>query len=120
MSRAGSSIHQKAYLIERADQIATFAKAHHARLGRGIVVINWPLPEDLKAGAIVDYSNYLPEEMMKLVGLDTTEELVRAVRRYDPMEQAIVLCVESPNHSFSVHVLTAIYEYTGPVSLTDH
>ena len=120
MSMAGSTIHQKAYLIERAEQIATFAKAHHARQGRGIVVMRWPLPEDLKAGEIVNYSNYVPEEMMKLVGLDTTEELVRAVRRYDPMEQAIVLCLESFNRSFSVHVLTAVHEYIGPVSLTNH
>ena len=111
---------QKEYLIERAAQIASFARAQHARQGRGVVVIGWPAPDVLEPDAILDNSSYLSEDALGLSDLDPGDELVLAVRQYNPAQQALVMCIEALGRSFNVHVLTAIYGYTAPNRQTSH
>ncbi|HKX32263.1 MAG TPA: hypothetical protein VJ302_31540 [Blastocatellia bacterium] len=120
MMTAEQVAQQKEYLIERAAQIASFAISQHERQGRGIVVIGWPAPELFEPEEILDHSSYLSEDALGLAGLDSAEELVRAVQQYNPARQAIVMCIEALGRSFNVHVLTAIYGYAGPQSQTSH
>ena len=109
---------QKKYLIRRAAQIALFARAQHSRRGRGIVVIGWPLPELLDPVEILNDSSYLPVDPS---GLGTAADLARAVSQYNPTEQAVVMCIETVERSFNLHILTAIYGYAPrPVSSTNH
>jgi len=110
---------QKEYLWQRAAQIASFAKTEHERRGRGIVVIGWPAPHFLKLQDLLDSTSYLPEEALR-AGLDPSDELVRAVREYNPARQALIMCIETVRMSFNVHVLTAVNGYTAPQRYASH
>jgi len=111
---------QTDYLRQRAEQFASFAKIQHRRQGRGVVVIGWPAPDFLKVEDLLDSTSYLPEGELALAGFDTGDELIRAVREYDPAKQAIIMCIEAMRMSFNVHVLTAICGYGAPQRYTSH
>ncbi|HKX27307.1 MAG TPA: hypothetical protein VJ302_06425 [Blastocatellia bacterium] len=111
---------QSEYLRHRATRIASFAREQHARQGRGVIVLEWPMPDFMKLEEVLDYSIYLPQESLKLAGWDAAENLVRAVRQYNPAQQAIVICIENLGRSFNVHLLTAVYGYLIPVRDTNH
>jgi hypothetical protein len=100
---------QKEYLMQRAAYITSFAQNQHAHQGRGIVVIRWPAPTFLSSEELLDSTNYVPEEALALSDLDQADDLVRAIRKYNPTWQALIMCIETMRKSFNVHILTAFH-----------
>lgn len=120
MSSANPLEQQKEYLIQRAAYITSFAQKQHARQGRGIVVIGWPAPNLIKVEDFLSGANYVPEDALALTSIDPADELVQAVRKYNPTWQALIMCVETIRRSFNVHVLTAIQERSELQRPTSH
>jgi hypothetical protein len=111
---------QKEYLRQRAAYITSFAKIEHGRQGRGIVVIGWPAPDSLGLEELLDSTSYMSENTLTMTGLDPADELIRAMREYNPARQALIMCIETMSRSFNVHILTATHISPEPQRHTGH
>jgi hypothetical protein len=114
---------QRSYIRRNAANIAAFAKARYALLGRGIVIIDWPssgfpLPEDIQDGI-----EYMTEEAWRSGGdpmpgedpqseeeFESGERILRALGQYDPSRQAVVIFSDIENTAAYAYVPTFIFE----------
>jgi len=113
----------RSYIRRNAANIAAFARARYARLGPGIVTIDWPSSEFPSPEVVQDGIEYVTEETWRFAGNpgpgeypltqeepEVVDPLMQALGQYDPSRQAVVIFYDRENNAAVAFAPTFIFE----------
>jgi hypothetical protein len=114
---------QRSYIRQNVANIAAFAKARYAHLGRGLLIIDWPSSGFPLLEYIQDGIEYMTEEVWRLggnprpgedpqarQGFEAGEHILQVLGQYDPSRQAVVVFNDIENTAADAYVPTFIFE----------
>lgn len=106
---------QEEYIRQHAANIVSFAEFKQERCGRGIILINWPIPDSVQIMSKLAFLEVEKvEELMRQLPIQEEETLadriIEAVQQYDMAWEAVIVFLDDIGQVADLHIAGFIPE----------